>query len=235
MQERREFITSAVAVVATTLATPLVVRAADQIWSDVELCLGFDVSGSMPSGYLPDGRSHALVQKQGHQSALEYSKIRQALVDQQAIVRIIAWSGKETQLDLSDGGVLIRSDADVTALKRLIEDRVPLDKSLASGTVHYKLLQFVVGLERTSSRLVLDVSTDESPSNGKVCRRFRDEIGALRGQVNALAIDKIGYTSVKSGCEASIQTANGFTVGIQSFKDYPAAVRKKLIWELAAN
>ena len=192
---------------------------------DLALVLAVDVSGSV------DAREYD-VQMRGLATALRDGIVREALVESEAMVTLIQWTGSSRQRQTIPW-TQMRYDADVGAFAEKVSTnrRVWRNYSTAIGealVISEKALTEVPQCRRK----VIDVSGDGISNEGiePVARHpVLKKMGVI---VNALAIetgdeDLTGwfYENLIMGPGAFVITANGF-------EDYPEQIRRKLIREI---
>lgn len=199
---------------------PVSVRACD-----LALVLAVDVSGSV------DRREYD-IQMQGLAAALQDGIVREALVEAEAMVTLVQWTGSSRQRQTIPW-TQMRSDADVTALAASVFEnrRVWRNYSTAIGEALEKAERVLADVPQCR-RKVIDVSGDGISNEGIDPLSRHPALEALGVVVNALAIetgeeDLTGwfYENLIMGPGAFVITANGF-------EDYPEQIRRKLIREI---
>lgn len=210
--------------ITTSLLASMPTVASERV--EYELVLLFDLSPSMFNEYT----QHWKLQREGHARALLANKA--LLVEKQVAIRIIGWAtfGKGKELITP---MIIRHPADVDELVRRIREETPT-KHIGSGTEHHTGIALAFRLPRIGDRLIVDITTDERVFVGLYRNSIR-QIQALanaRGYiVNGLTI---GNEAVRSSFAESLQTQEGFTMGIGSWKDYYRALERKIEREVRA-
>jgi Ca-activated chloride channel family protein len=188
---------------------------------DLALVLAVDVSGSV------DQREYE-IQMQGLAEALRDGTVIDALVDAQAMVTLIQWTGSSRQRQTVPW-VQMRTETDVAALAAEIgaDKRVWRNYSTAVGEA---LVVAEAALKEAlhCRRKVIDVSGDGVSNEGIEPSARHAELSAMGITVNALAIetgkeDLTGwfYENLILGEGAFVMTADGF-------EDYPVKIRRKL-------
>ncbi|MFS4582071.1 DUF1194 domain-containing protein [Phaeobacter sp. C3_T13_0] len=193
---------------------------------DLALVLAVDVSGSVD---VEEYRT----QMEGLATALQDGVVAEALVRAQAQVTLIQWSGSGRQ-DVTLGW---RRAVDFSALNQLAADIAAAPRpwrNYATGigeALQLSLDQFQQ--VPNCRRRVIDVSGDGPSNEGLEPTAIRSAIRAAGVTVNALAIEESEpdltayfFEHVIHGPGAFVQTAAGFD-------DYPQAIRKKLLREVA--
>jgi len=188
---------------------------------DLALLLAVDVSGSVD-------KDEYRVQMDGLALALRDGIVADALVDQQAQVSLVQWTGSTRQRQTVPW-MAILGYSDVLALAEAIEadPRIWRNYSTAIGEA------LVVSRDAFAPvshclRKVIDVSGDGVSNEGIEPATQRAALNAADITVNALAIetdqtDLTGYffENLITGPGAFVATANGFA-------DYPEQIKRKL-------
>lgn len=193
---------------------------------ETALVLAIDVSGSV------DPEEYRL-QMDGLAWALRDATVRQALIDAQAKVAVLQWSGSSRQAIVAPW-TAIRSDADIEALTATVEaaPRAFRHFSTAIGealTVAAAMLGEVAG---ECGRQVVDVSGDGPSNEGADVALMRDALVRGGVQINGLAIE-IGDPGLTSYyAEHVIGGPGAFVLTARDFADYPRAIRRKLLREV---
>lgn len=189
------------------------------------LVLAVDVSGSV------DAREYE-IQMQGLATALREGVIVDALIEQQAAVTLIQWTGSSRQRQTIPW-THIRASEDVKALAAAVAHnrRVWRNYSTAIGEA-LVAAEDVLRRGPDCARKVIDVSGDGISNEGIHPRDRHAALAEMDVTVNGLAIetdeeDLTGwfYENLIRGEGAFVMTANGFD-------DYPAQIRRKLQREI---
>lgn len=205
---------------ALLLAMPLAARACD-----LALALAVDVSGSIdPVEYR--------FQMQGLASALEDPTIADALVEGQVALSVIQWSGTGEQVVT----IPWRRMQSLPAVAGLAQEvRGASREWNNSKTAIGDLIGFAVSRFSTvpdCRRRVIDISGDGQNNDGSDPLGQRALAQGAGITINGLAIDRVGRSVtlyyrnyVIAGRDAFVHTATGY-------RDYPRAIRRKLIREI---
>lgn len=188
---------------------------------DLALVLAVDVSGSVdPAEYR--------IQMDGLAEALRDGIVVEALMDAQAWVTLVQWTGSSRQ-EASIDWTQMTSFADIDAFANLVsqDPRIWRNYSTAIGeALAFSLEAFDRAPE--CRRKVIDVSGDGVSNEGVEPREIHKALRAAGVTVNAVVIetDEDDLTSyfwenVIMGEGAFVMTANGF-------EDYPTRIRRKL-------
>lgn len=195
-------------------------------WScDLALVLAVDVSGSVD-------RSEYRIQMDGLAAALRDGIVIDALVDQQAQVSLIQWSGSSRQ-EQTVPWTPITNTLDAALFADAVQHtpRSWRNYSTAIGEAVNLAIETFQEVP-ACKRKVIDVSGDGQSNEGLPPASLRPVLRDLGITVNALAIetedvDLTGYfyENLIAGEGAFVITANGF-------KDYPEQIRRKLQREI---
>jgi Ca-activated chloride channel family protein len=188
---------------------------------DLALALAVDVSGSV------DEREYG-IQMQGLAAGLRNGIVVDALIDQQAAVTLIQWTGASRQRQTIPW-VQIRSAADVLSLADRIETdpRIWRNYSTAIGealSVAYNAFSDVPQCRRK----VIDVSGDGVSNEGIWPKEVHSSLRAANITVNALAIETDDADLTAWFFENLIIGEGAFVITANGFEDYPAQIRRKL-------
>ncbi len=193
----------------------------------VALVLAMDVSGSV-------NREEYALQMSGLADALGDPLVSEALVNAGALVTLVQWSGYSRQ-DVSVPWTAIDSADDVVALQAAVLGvrRAYRNYATAIGEVLDLSVDLLNAAPADCARRVIDVSGDGFSNEGKRPLHVRPRLDMEGITVNGLAIRGsepgiVGYYEerVIFGPGAFVEIADGY-------EDYPRAIRRKLIAELA--
>ena len=188
---------------------------------DLALVLAVDVSGSV------DSREYD-IQMQGLAAALRDGIVLEALVDRQAMVTLIQWTGASRQRQTVPW-TAVRSSTDVLALAERIgaNGRVWRNYSTAIGEA---LIAAETALSEVMHcrRKVIDVSGDGISNEGALPQSRHARLQALGVVVNALAIETDDADLTGWFFENLIVGEGAFVLTANGFEDYPAQIRRKL-------
>lgn len=208
-------------------AIVVVLTATPALSCDVALVLAFDVSGSV------DPKEYRL-QADGLSSALGDGVVSEALVNAGAVVAVVQWSGQPHQALVIDW-TATDTHADVATLRARIEAVPRAYRNYSTGIG--EALRFSANLFETAprecARKIIDVSGDGRNNEGTEPEILRQRLRAAEIDVNGLAIEgsEDGIAAyyrenVVVGPVAFVEVASGF-------EDFPRAIRRKLLRELA--
>lgn len=194
---------------------------------DVALVLALDVSGSVdPAEYR--------LQSDGLSAALGDGVVSEALVNARAMVAVVQWSGEPHQVTVIEW-TATDTHADVAALRTRIEatPRAYRNYSTAIGeALRFSVAQFD-SLPHPCTRRIIDVSGDGGNNEGTAPRALRSALSAAGITVNGLAIEG-SEDGVAAYYRSDVIHGPGAFVEVAAdFEDFPRAIRRKLLRELA--
>ncbi len=211
---------------AVLLASLLLLPAPARACS-VALVLAMDVSGSV------DAKEYAL-QMTGLSDALGDPLVSEALVNANALVALVQWSGRSRQ-EVSIPWTAIDTRADVATLRGRVLDmkRAYRNYATAIGEVLERSVELLDAAPRRCDRRVIDLSGDGESNEGKRPVHLRARLDMEGITVNGLAIRGSEPDIVAYFRERVIHGPNAFLEVADGYADYPRALRRKLISELA--
>ena len=191
---------------------------------DLALVLGIDVSHSIDNG-------EYAFQVAGTAEALSDPVIAEALVDQQALLTVVQWSGVGQQ-EVSIPWTRLATHGDVRALQQQMRTlRRPWEDS---NTAVGEAIRFMANLLKDApcARKVIDFSGDGMNNAGQMPVEPRGRAMAAGVVINGLAIDRIGLSVTNYFRRHVIAGRGSFVVTAKGYRDYPRAIRQKLFREL---
>jgi Ca-activated chloride channel family protein len=185
------------------------------------LVLAVDVSGSV------DTREYR-IQMDGLALALRDGIVTDALVDQQAQVSLMQWTGSSRQRQ-TIGWTALTTRADVLTLADRIEtdQRIWRNFSTAIGEA-VELAATSFDAVPQCGRRVIDVSGDGVSNEGIAPDTLRAMLTARGITVNALAIETDDTDLTGYFYENLIHGERAFVITADGFADYPDQIRRKL-------
>jgi len=195
---------------------------------DIALALAVDVSGSVdPSEYR--------IQMGGLAAAMRDPAVSDALVQAQAAILVVQWSGLGRQ-QVSIGWTRISGRGDLMALAERTEalPRAWRDYSTGIG----EALAFAANTYSEVSdcrRKVIDVSGDGPSNEGLPPEVLRRTLAVEGFTVNALAIEGTVQNLTWYYRDHVIAGPGAFVVTASGFDDYPRRIRQKLLREVSAQ
>ncbi|MBD3679195.1 MAG: DUF1194 domain-containing protein [Rhodobacteraceae bacterium] len=191
---------------------------------DIALLLAVDVSNSI------DVAEYRL-QVDGMADALLDPEIGHAMEQGRIAVSVMQWSGVGAQ-EISIGWTRITSRADVLALSQQARTmpRAFINSDTAPGeAIDFALKQFAQVPDCKTK--VIDVSGDgtENAGTGTAAARRRAELAGVT--INGIAIESMGL-SITGFYRRSVITRYGFVMTARGHRDYPRAIREKILREV---
>ncbi len=228
-------IMSQIFVWAGLLSSP--VAAATELEVDAELFLAVDVSRSMTPRELE-------IQRRGYAEALTsqevVSAIRKGLLGRVAIT-YVEWAGKFSQRIIVDWTLISnQQEAQDFADQLTAEFNTAMRRTSISGALDHAADQFE-GNGFISNRHIVDISGDGPNNQGRPVTGARDEALARGVVINGLPL----MTREGMGSQFTLEDLDeyyrncviggpgAFVVPVFDWEQFPAAVRQKLILELA--
>ncbi|MFZ2102183.1 MAG: DUF1194 domain-containing protein [Oricola sp.] len=214
--------------------------AAAQEQVDVELVIAVDVSDSMGltelrqqrAGYVAAFRSAEVISaiREGEHGRVAVTYVEWARAD---LKRVIApWT-------IVDGEISARAFADTLEAARIANMR----RTSISGAIRYGMAALADnGIE--AERQVIDISGDGPNNDGDAVEDARDAAAAKNVTVNGLPLlIQPWYPGIPLGfpgldlyySQCVMGGPNAFVVPVRSWEEFPAAVRHKLVIELAGR
>lgn len=206
---------------------------------DVELVLMVDVSRSMTANELE-------IQRRGYAEALKSPEVIRAMTTGmigRVAITYVEWSGSFSQRVIVDW-TLVESGEDAVAIadKLTAEFNSALRRTSISGAIDYG----VRALEENAfvaNRRVIDVSGDGPNNQGRPVTEARDEAVRQGIVINGLPLmtrEGMGSTFQLEDLDVYYRKCviggpGAFVVPVRSWSEFPAAVRQKLVWELAGS
>jgi Protein of unknown function (DUF1194) len=224
------------ALISILLALPS--AAQDKKEVDLALALGIDISGSID----PD---EARLQREGYVEAFRDPVIVKAILGGshgRIAVAYFEWSDAWVQKLLVDW-TLLDSEAAIEAFARRLSD-APISiarRTSISGAIRYAIPLFIRS-PYEAERKVLDISGDGSNNDGGLITDMRHEALKERIVINGLPImndrpNPFGFPSETDLDKYYLHCVTGgprsFVEVAKNFEDFPRAVRKKLLQEVA--
>lgn len=191
---------------------------------DLALLLALDISGSV------DAHEYA-IQRDGLALALNDGLVAEALVQAEAQVAVLQWTGS-TRQSITIPWRQMRSFADVQQLARAVAEdaRVWRNFSTAIGEAMQVGLQSFE--EVHCARKVMDISGDGASNEGIEPSQMAATLREAGIVVNGLVIEGADDDLTGYFWENVITGEGAFVVTANSFEEYPKRIREKLIREI---
>jgi Ca-activated chloride channel homolog len=192
---------------------------------ETALVLAMDVSNSVDT-------AEYRLQTHGLADALADPDVIGAILDGGAALAVLQWSGPDQQAITQPWAMLTTPDQ-IAAFADSARD-TPRAFRL-SGTAPAEALSAAMTLFDTAPpcrRRIIDLSGDGTPNAGadpRPLRRLAEQQGIT---INGLAIESLGL-AITGFYSGSIITTDGFVITARDHRDFPRAIREKLLRELA--
>ncbi len=189
------------------------------------LVLAIDVSNSV------DGREYRL-QVDGLADALADPEVIEALLRDRVALAMLQWSAAEQQQLTLDWRRMIEP-ADVAGFA--VAARTAPRAFILAGTAPAEAILAALPLFKRvpdCRRRVIDVSGDGSPNDGGDVGDARHAAERAGVTINGIAIESMGL-AVTGFYGRRLITRDGFVMTARSHRDYPRAIRAKILRELA--
>lgn len=192
---------------------------------DTALLLAVDVSNSV------DAAEYRL-QVDGLADALRDPEIVQALIDGQVQLAVMQWSGAERQaLSLDWAAMATRADVrQFSRAARALDRAFVLSDTAPAEAIRFALRQFD-GVP-DCGRHILDVSGDGTPNAGSDVRAARRAAERADVTINGIAIESMGL-AITGFYRNALITRDGFVITARGHRDYPRAIRAKILREIS--
>ncbi|PUB11300.1 DUF1194 domain-containing protein [Yoonia sediminilitoris] len=192
---------------------------------DTALVLTIDVSNSV------DVAEYRL-QVDGLADALRDPEIVDALVQGEVALSVVQWSGVDRQ-QLSIPWTRVRTSLDaeyVAQQARLMERAFVLSDTAPAEAIRFSLRLF--DQVPDCVRKVIDVSGDGTPNAGAAVRDARNAAERAGVTINGIAIESMGL-AITNFYRGAVITRNGFVITARTHRDYPRAIRTKILREIS--
>ncbi|WP_296420475.1 DUF1194 domain-containing protein [Pseudooctadecabacter sp.] len=208
-----------------SLALPLMLCAHPALACDTALLLTIDVSNSI------DVAEYRL-QTDGMADAVLDDEVAEALIQGQVAVAVIQWSGVDRQ-EVSIPWRQIRSLPDVQtfAADARLMPRAFVMSDTAPGDAILFALDYMQQAPQCG-REVIDISGDGTPNSGSDTRTAAREAERRGVTINGIAIESMGL-AITNFFTRQVVTRDGFVITAQRHRDYPRAIREKILREVS--
>ncbi|RMH46259.1 MAG: DUF1194 domain-containing protein [Alphaproteobacteria bacterium] len=212
-------------------------RAAADVEVDVELVLAVDVSRSMTM-------NEREIQRRGYAEALVSAPVLQAIRSGmlgRVAIAYVEWAGADSQRVVVDW-TLIRDAADAAAFARRLsaDPGMAMRRTSISGAIDFAARMFD-GNGFSGLRRVIDISGDGPNNQGRPVTGARDDAVAAGLVINGLPL----MTREGAGLQWQLDDLDGyyrdcviggpgaFVIPVRDWGEFAAAVRRKLVLEIA--
>ncbi len=172
------------------------------------------------------------LQRDGLADALGDEAVIEAMVQAQAAVMVVQWSGVDRQ-EVSIPWRRISTALDVTSFRTeaaALTRAFVLSDTAPAEALAFSMRQFADVTD--CKRKVIDVSGDGTPNAGSSTLAVRRQAEREGITINGIAIESMGL-AITNYYNRSIITRDGFVMTARQHLDYPRALKAKLIRELA--
>ncbi|MEQ8399566.1 MAG: DUF1194 domain-containing protein [Roseitalea porphyridii] len=218
---------------------PAAALSAQTIEVDVELVLAVDVSRSMSPEELD-------IQRRGYAEALVSNEVIDAISDGllgRVAIQYVEWAGQYNQRIIVDW-TLIEDRADAQAFARqLLAHRSPsMSRTSISGGINFAV-NAISTSAYSGNRRIIDISGDGPNNQGPYVVRARDEALAAGIIINGLPLMTRDGIYSQFDIErldlyyrdCVIGGPGAFLIPVLSWEEFPEAVRRKIVLELAGH
>jgi Ca-activated chloride channel family protein len=192
---------------------------------DTALILTIDVSNSVDPG-------EYRLQVDGLAAALRDPEIAEAMVRQNAAIAVVQWSGKDRQ-ELTLPWTRIRTSLDAALLadtSQLMPRAFVLSDTAPAEAIRFALPLF--SQVPDCKNKVIDISGDGTPNSGSSTRDARNMAEQMGVTINGIAIESMGL-AISNFYKGAVVTRNGFVITARTHREYPDAIRRKILRELS--
>lgn len=199
--------------------------AAPVLACDAALLLTIDVSNSI------DSAEYSL-QTDGMADAVLDPEIMDALLKGQVALSVMQWSGVNRQ-EVSIPWTEIRTTADVrnfAALARNMPRAFLLSDTAPGDAILFALDHLTTA--PPCRRQIIDISGDGTPNAGsdtRLAARLAERQGVT---INGIAIESMGL-AISNFFRSAVITRDGFVITARTHRDYPRAIREKILREVS--
>ena len=190
------------------------------------LILAIDVSNSV------DDAEYRL-QVDGLYAALLAPEVTEALLRDQVALLVYQWSGRDRQVITQPWARMtdLAAVGDFALSVRGTERQIEMSDTAPAEAIMFALDQFAAVAD--CHRRVIDVSGDGTPNAGGDVRGARALAQSMGVTINGIAIESLGL-AITGFYSRDVITTDGFVMTARTHREYPEAIRAKLIRELAS-
>ena len=192
---------------------------------DTALLLAIDVSNSVDTG-------EYRLQVDGLADALLDPEIVEAMVRGQVAIAVMQWSGVDRQVITTPWRQVLSADdaTDLALSARTTLRQITLSDTAPAEAIYFALERFADAPD--CGRHVIDISGDGTPNAGSDAQLARNLAQSSGVTINGIAIEGMGQ-AISTYYRRALITSDGFVVTAQGHRDYPEAIRYKILRELA--
>jgi len=204
---------------------------------DAELVLAVDVSRSMSPAELD-------IQRRGYAEALVSDEVIDAIRDGllgRVAIQYVEWAGQYNQRILVDWTLIAeRADAQAFAEQLLAHEPTAMSRTSISGAINFAVNAINTNAY-SGNRRIIDISGDGPNNQGPYANRARDEALASGIVINGLPLMTRDGIYSQFDIErldlyyrdCVIGGPGAFLIPVLSWEEFPEAVRRKIVLELA--
>ncbi len=192
---------------------------------DTALVLTIDVSNSVDT-------AEYRLQVDGLAAALKDPEIVETMIRTETAIAVVQWSGEDRQ-ELTIPWLRIRTALDAEYLAgqaRLMQRAFVLSDTAPAEAIYFSLGLFDQVPDCT--RKVIDISGDGTPNGGSDVRAARNTAERAGVTINGIAIESMGL-AITNFYRSAVITRNGFVMTARTHREYPAAIRAKILREIS--
>ncbi|MEL6818122.1 MAG: DUF1194 domain-containing protein [Pseudomonadota bacterium] len=216
-----------------------IIASAETIEVDAELVLAVDVSRSMSAAELE-------IQRRGYAEALAGNEVSDAIARGllgRVAIQYVEWAGQYNQRVVVDWTLIEGHTQAVAFADQLLAHKSPsMSRTSISGGINFS----VHSLENNDywgMRRIIDISGDGPNNQGPYVRRARDEALAAGIVINGLPLMTRDGIYSQFDIErldlyyrdCVIGGPGAFIIPVLSWEEFPEAVRRKIVLELAGQ
>ena len=154
------------------------------------------------------------------------------MVRQNAAIAVVQWSGQDRQ-ELTLPWTRIRTSLDAARLadaSQLMPRAFVLSDTAPAEAILFALPLFAQVPDCKNK--VIDISGDGTPNSGSSTRDARNMAEQIGVTINGIAIESMGL-AISNFYRGAVITRNGFVITARTHREYPGAIRRKILRELS--
>jgi len=201
------------------------IAASPALACDTALLLTIDVSNSIDVG-------EYRLQVDGMADAVLDEEVSEALIQGQVAVSVMQWSGVDRQ-EISIPWRQLRNlnDVQTFAADARLMPRAFVMSDTAPGDAILYALDYMEKAPQCG-RQVIDISGDGTPNAGSDTRTASREAERRGVTINGIAIESLGV-AITNFFNLQVITRDGFVITANRHRDYPRAIREKILREVS--
>ena len=190
-----------------------------------ELILTIDVSNSVDT-------TEYRLQVDGMAAALRDAEIVEAMMREEAVIAVVQWSGQDRQ-ELTIPWTRLQTTLDAGRLAdqaQLMTRAFVLSDTAPAEAIRFALPLF--DLVSDCKIRVINVSCDGTLNAGSDTRSARNLAERNGVTINGIAIESLGL-AITNFYRGAIITRDDFVITARTHREYPDAIRRKILRELS--